>query len=156
MSYKILEAGNYHVVIKMFLSPWSVCDIEVFGSSMHLWAFLVAQTVKNQPAMQEIWVRSLGFEDPLEKGMAAHFAILAWRISWTEEPGGLQSMGSQKVGHDWAINTFTFWIVYVLFHFLFNLPEPASKVPTFISFLLTLDSFFPPYFKTPLPSARIT
>ena len=67
MSYKILEAGNYHVVIKMFLSPWSVCDIEVFGSSMHLWAFLVAQTVKNQPAMQEIWVRSLGCEDPLER-----------------------------------------------------------------------------------------
>ena len=100
MSYKILEAGNYHVVIKMFLSPWSVCDIEVFGSSMHLWAFLVAQTVKNQPAMQEIWVRSLGFEDPLEKGMAAHFAILAWRISWTEEPGGLQSMGLQILRHD--------------------------------------------------------
>ena len=59
-----------------------------------------AQTVKNQPAMQETQVQSLGREDPLEKGMATHFAILAWRISWTEEPGRLQSMGLQRVGHD--------------------------------------------------------
>ena len=56
--------------------------------------------VKNLPAMQETWVRSLGQEDPLEKGMATHSSILAWRIAWTEEPGGLQSMGSQRVRHD--------------------------------------------------------
>ena len=62
--------------------------------------FPVAQTVKNLPAMQETWVRSLGQEDPLEKGMAIHSSILAWRIQWTEEPGGPQSMGSQRVGHD--------------------------------------------------------
>ena len=55
---------------------------------------LVAQTVKNPPAMQETWVRSLGWEDPLEKGLATHSSILAWRIPWTEEPGGLQSKGS--------------------------------------------------------------
>ena len=61
------------------------------------WASLVAQIVKNLPAMQ---VRSLGLEDPLEKGMATHPSILAWRIPWTEEPGGLQSMGLQRVGHD--------------------------------------------------------
>ena len=60
----------------------------------------MAQTVKNLPAMWETWVLSLGLEDPLEKGMATHFSILAWRISWTEEPGGLLSMGSQRVGHD--------------------------------------------------------
>ena len=59
-----------------------------------LWASLVAQTVKNPPAMQETWVRSLGREDLLEKEMAAHSSILAWRIPWTEEPGGLQSMES--------------------------------------------------------------
>ena len=53
--------------------------------------------VKNLPAVQETWVRSLGQEDPLEKGMAAHSSILAWQIPWTEEPGGLQSMGSQRV-----------------------------------------------------------
>ena len=56
-------------------------------------ASLVAQTVKNLPAMRETWVQSLVWEDPLEKGMATHSSILAWRIPWTEEPGGLQSMG---------------------------------------------------------------
>jgi len=63
-------------------------------------ASLLAQTVKNLPAMQETWVQSLGWEDPLEKEMATHSRILAWEISWTEEPGGLQSMGSQRVKHD--------------------------------------------------------
>ena len=67
---------------------------------MHMWASLVAQLVKNPPAMQETWVRSLGWEDPLEKEMATHSSILAWRIPWTEEPGGLQSTGSQRVGHN--------------------------------------------------------
>ena len=56
--------------------------------------------VKNMPAIQETWVQSLGWEDPLEKGTAAHTIILAWKIPGTEEPGGLQSMGSQRVGHD--------------------------------------------------------
>ena len=63
-------------------------------------ASLVAYSVKNLPAVQECWVRSLGWEYPLEKEMANHSSILAWTISWTEEPGGLQSMGSQRVGHD--------------------------------------------------------
>ena len=60
----------------------------------------MAQTVKNLPAMQETQVQSLGREDPLEKGMAIHSSILAWRIPWTEEPGGIQSMRPQRVGHD--------------------------------------------------------
>ena len=60
----------------------------------------MVQTVKNMPAVQETEVRSLGWEDPLEKGMATHSSILTWRILWTEEPGGLQSVGSQRVGHD--------------------------------------------------------
>ena len=58
----------------------------------------VAQLVKNLPAMQETWVQSLGWEDPLEKEMATHSGILAWRIPWTEEPCGLQPMGSQESG----------------------------------------------------------
>ena len=58
--------------------------------------------------MQEIQVRSLGQEDPLEKGMTTHSSILAWRIPWTEEPGRLQSMGSQRAGHGWVTFTFTF------------------------------------------------
>ena len=66
-----------------------------------MWASVVAQTVKNMPAMQETWVPSPGQEDPLEKGMATHSSsIHAWRIPWTEEPGGLQSTGSPRVGQD--------------------------------------------------------
>ena len=70
-----------------------------------LGASLVAQMVKNPPAMQETRVQSLGWEDPLEKETATHSSILAWRIRWTEEPGRLQSVGSQRVGHD---SDFTF------------------------------------------------
>ena len=68
-------------------------------------ASLVSQTIKNLPAMQETQVQSLGQEDPWEKEMANHSSILAWRIPRTEKPGGLQSMGSQKVRHDSATNT---------------------------------------------------
>ena len=64
------------------------------------WASLVAQMVKNLPAVRETWVPSLGWEDPLEKRMATHSSILSWRIPWTKEPSGLQSTGSQRVGHD--------------------------------------------------------
>ena len=65
----------------------------------------MTQSVKNLPAMQETWVRSLGWEDALERGTATHSSILAWRITWTEKPSRLQSMRSQRVGHDQA--TFT-------------------------------------------------
>ena len=66
------------------------------------WSYtsLVVQMVKNLPAMWETWVQSLGSEDHLEKGKATHSSIVAWRIPWTEEPSGLQSRGSQRVGHD--------------------------------------------------------
>ena len=60
----------------------------------------MAQKVKNLAAIQETWVQSLGWEDPLEKEMATHSSVPAWRIPWTEEPGGLQFMGSHRVGHD--------------------------------------------------------
>ena len=66
----------------------------MFGAS------LVAQMVKNLPAVQETWVQALGQEDPLEEGMATSSSILAWKIPWTEEPGRLQYMGSQRVKHD--------------------------------------------------------
>ena len=67
---------------------------------MKPWTSLVAQTVKRLPAMQETQVQSLGREDPREKEMATHSSTLAWKIPWMEEPGRLQSMGSQTVGHD--------------------------------------------------------
>ena len=68
------------------------------------WASLVAQLVKNLPVVQETRVRSLGWEDPLEKEMATHSSILAWKISWTEEPGGLHSMRLQTVRDDLLTN----------------------------------------------------
>ena len=73
---------------------------------------MVAQMVKNLPAVQETWVQSVGREDPLEKGMATHSGILAWRIPGTGEPGGLQSTGHKRVGHDWVTFPFTFALQY--------------------------------------------
>ena len=67
-------------------------------------------TLGKLSAMQETWVWSLGREDPLEKGMETHSSILVWRIPWTVEPDGLQSTGWQRAGHDWATNTFTFYL----------------------------------------------
>ena len=67
---------------------------------MEFMASLMAQLVKNSPTMQETWIRSLGWEDPLEEGVAINSRILAWRILWTEEPGRLQSMGMERVGHN--------------------------------------------------------
>ena len=89
----------------------------------------MTQVVKNQPALQETWVWSLAQEDPLEEGMPTHFSIIAWRIPWTDEPGGLQSMGLQEVRHDstsdkrhlryvtlnfWFSGLDTFWVSEVL------------------------------------------
>ena len=87
-----LEYDNWH-----FLS-WLYLDT-IFG--LTIWT-------KNLPAMQYIWVRSLGWEDPLEKGMATYSSILAWRIPWTEETGEIQPMGLQRVEHDWVTNAFAF------------------------------------------------
>ena len=77
---------------------------------------LVAQTVKRQPAMWETRLRSLGREDPLEKEIATHSSTLAWKIPWTEEPGRLQSMGSQKVGHDLATSLFFLSLGWTCIH----------------------------------------
>ena len=72
-----------------------------------LWSTsLLAQTVKCQPTMLETWVWSLGWEDPLEKEMATHSSTLAWKIPWMEEPGSVQSTGSQRVRHDWATSLY--------------------------------------------------
>ena len=72
------------------------CAMIISVCCTKFWASLVVQMVKNPPAMQEIWVQSLGWEYPLEEGMATHSSSLAWRIPWTEEPGGLQSMGCKS------------------------------------------------------------
>ena len=83
-------------IVKFISVDWSIFS----ALKMVSWASLVAQMVKSLPAVWEIQVRSLGKEDPLEEEMATHSSTLAWKIPWIEEPGRLQSMRSQRVGHD--------------------------------------------------------
>ena len=83
-----------------YKSSWSTINPD--SMYVHSPTSLVAQTVKPLPAMWETWVQSLGLEDSLEKEMATHSSTLAWKIPWTEEPGRLQSMGWQRVGHNWV------------------------------------------------------
>ena len=82
------------------LSPHFPGPFPIWHLLQSTWASLVAQMVKRLPTMWEIRVRSLGREDPLEKEMATHSSTLTWKIPWMEEPGGLQSMGSQRIGHN--------------------------------------------------------
>ena len=90
---------------------WGHKDLQN-GSREYRWSSLkpqlVAQMVKNLPAMWDTWVQSLGGKDPLEREMATYSSVLAWEIPWTEDPGGLQSTGSQRVGPNRVTNTFTF------------------------------------------------
>ena len=107
----------------IYLSPL-LCNHKGFDlcHTGMLWDSLVAQMVKNLPAMQETWVPSLGQEDALEKEMATHSGTLAWKIPWTEEPGGLQSIGSQRVGHDWVASfSHAYLSGLVVFPIVFNL-----------------------------------
>ena len=106
------------------------------------WLSLVAQMVKNLPTMRETWVQFLSREDPLEKGTATHSRILAWGIPWIEEPGGLQSMGSQKVRQHWVTNTFTLDILYK--HLWYCFPYAAGGGNNFIwrSFMMVLMPLF--------------
>ena len=99
--------GSWHTLTPVG-EPLQYNYFPVCGSSTRWVDFLGGSDVKNLPAMQKTWVQSLGWEDLLEKGMATHSSILAWRILWTKEPDGLQSIGSQRVRHDWVNNTFTF------------------------------------------------
>ena len=97
---KFRKGSPYYLCFSQYFVPnFFVFPVAGFLKSRVVfgWASLVVQTVKNSPALQESWVQSLNREDPLEEGMAVHSSVLAWRIPWTEEPGGLQSMGSQRV-----------------------------------------------------------
>ena len=94
-----LFAWGYYIIPNTTL----LCHHYFVYSVLH-YTFLVAQTIKSLSAMQETWVQSQGWDDPLEENMATPSSILAWRIPWTEEPGRLQSMGLQRVRHNWATN----------------------------------------------------
>ena len=92
-----------YVISSMLLKPLFLPScIKEFILTTPVGASLVAQSVKNPPAMQETWVQSLDWEESLEEIMASHSSIPAWRIPWTEEPGGLRSLGPQRVRQDWA------------------------------------------------------
>ena len=107
---------------------------DLVPASSVAWASLVAKMVKLLPAMRETWVWFLGQEDPLKKEMAIHSSTLAWKIPWTEEPDRLQSMGLQRVGHDWAISLFTF-LSHLECQFLFSHPvELLKNYSTFVFF----------------------
>ena len=88
-----------HLPLSTLQSPLTAAS-SLFSAVSSLWAFLVAQMVKRLPTMRETLVQSLGQKDPLKKEMTTHSSILAWKIPWTEEPGRLQSLGSQRIGHD--------------------------------------------------------
>ena len=95
--YKISHRSFTEILLNVHIDL--VCKF-LICSSHTIWTSLVAQMVKRLPTMREAQVQSLGREDPLEKEMATHSSILAWKIPWTEEPGRLQSMGSERVGHN--------------------------------------------------------
>ena len=115
--------------------------------------------VKNLPAVRENWVLSLGGEDPLEKGMATHSSILAWRIPWTEELGGLQTIGSQRVGRDWATNTHTHYNCVYLYIYLFVIKnsEPTKDIYIYIYVYIHACCclWFSPYINRNWPQAHI-
>ena len=97
---------------RYYLKNKNFCLLFAQGINLNTcWTSLLAQIVKNLPVMQETWVWSLDWEDSLEKGIATHSIIFVWRIPWTEESGWIQSMGLQRVRHDWAthFHTFTCW-----------------------------------------------
>ena len=138
MLYKLLYTHTYMGFLGISAGKESPCNAgepslipglgrspeEGIGYSLqYSWASLVVQSMKNLPAMWETWVQSLGWEDPLEEGMATQSSILAWRIPWTEEPDMLQSLGSQRVRHDWAtkpthiyIRTYAYIYIYMYIH----------------------------------------
>ena len=106
----------FSILFKYYSEKNSIILITFYGTS------LVAQTVKNLLAMQETQIWSLGQKDPREKGIATHSSILAWRISWTEEPGRLQFTGSQRVGYGWATKTVTLSLCSVVYK---NIKSPC-------------------------------
>ena len=128
--------GNIH--------SFHLCSVLQWPILLGVLGFPVAQAIKNLPAMQKTQVQSLGREDPLEKGMATHSSILAWRIPWTEEPGGLQSLGSKRVGHNWATDTFTLKITSKCFQSLSFLPFRKKNLVFASIFLLSWSLLIDP------------
>ena len=111
--WTIYTSSSFPVVLSCFLWILYLLSVKHWNKNEGYTSetSLVAQTVKRLPKMQGTWVQSLGWEDPLEKEMATHSSTLAWKILWMEEPGGPQSMGSQRVRHDW-VTSLSFFHLY--------------------------------------------
>ena len=131
--------------MRQFLSRWVCYDCKLKFESVL--GFLGAQRLKRLPAVWETWVQFLGREDILEKEMATHSSILAWRIPWTKEPGGLQFTGSQRVGHDWATSLSLYGEQWWLF---FSMPQvrwqlhvlnTSLRIPKVVAMASTLILF---------------
>ena len=133
----------YHIFHRN--TVWTFSEILESCSSFWVWflrnhfhfseSFSITQQVKDSPAMQETWVQSLGWEDPLEMGTTTHYSILDWRIPWTEEAGRLQSMGSQRV--------WTLWATFIFIQYLLYLPNYSSlNIGSIFSFFLFYFFFF--------------
>ena len=143
--------NGIHVSFSILVSSGYMPRSGIAGSYGGLGASLVAQTVKHLPAMRKTWVWSLGREDPLEKEMATHSNTLAWKIPWMEEPGGLQSMGSQSVEHDWATSLYGGFIpsflrtLHTVFHSgCISLPshQQCKSIPFTAHIFISFKSFF--------------
>ena len=112
--HKRLKAYDFHRLSgrTVYLNTGVIRERKIFHHMYSMWDFPGGSVVKNSPAMQEIRVWSLSQEDPLEKGMATHSSILAWEMLWTEEPGRLQSVGSERVRHYLATKQKCMWSLY--------------------------------------------
>ena len=138
---------RFPVLLGIYLRVEFLSHVVILFNS--LGGLLVAQMVKRLPAVQETLVRSLGWEDPQEKEMATHSSTLAWKIPRTEEPGRLQSIGSQRVGHDWA-TSLSLWLSPFSFKCLqyFTIPPTICDGSNFSTFS-TLIIVCPFYFSQP-------
>ena len=141
MKYLFWKCGiklhGFRIILRVFLNQyifmflifllWDNHKIYKRVRFRYCWSSLVVQMVKHLPAMQETWVPSLGWKDPLEKEMATHSSTLAWKIPWREEPSRLQSMGSQRVRHDWVtslhfivdLQCVSFWYIAKWFSYIY-------------------------------------
>ena len=106
---KLSKTNLHFILLRLPESPLENYVIKADWGLLLSYLCFGGSEVKRLPTMRETWVRSLGWEDLLEKAMATHSSSLAWKIPWTEEPGRLQSMGSQRVGHDWATLTLLYF-----------------------------------------------
>ena len=127
---------------------WCFPDCESLIYAQKHRTSLVAQTVKRLSTMRETRVKSLGWEDPLEKEIAVHSSTLAWKIAWTEEPGRLQSMGSQRVRHDWVTSLLllSYFIIFITYHSLKLFILPILYFIYWINFMKSIPDLYPQYY----------